>query len=59
MIVALPKDTLARTRALRWLSGEGLSHLKLFQAVQFAKDSEGERFKAWLRESDSGTRGGS
>jgi hypothetical protein len=56
MVIALPKDSNERRRALDWLTAERIRHLRLFQAVQIDANEDGERFKKWLTEDDQSGR---
>lgn len=41
---------------MAWLGVERIQHLKLFQAVQIERDSDGQRFQAWLQQNAAPSR---
>lgn len=50
MLIPLPKDAIARKRALDWLNAQGIRHLRLFEVVEMQSGPEADRFKRWLED---------
>ena len=56
MIVALPKDSHERRRAMQWLKASAIRHLPMFQAVSIDSAEDAARFKQWLLEDNQSDR---
>ena len=54
MLITLPKDLVARKRALDWLVRDGMRHMRLSEVVDVPGADDARRFQAWLDRSGSG-----